>query len=117
MTNRGEVDHFIPWSKYPRDLAHNFVLAHSECNRRKSDMLAAERHLDTWLVRDEQYGDVIAAELASTVFLADQRCSRRVAHWAYQQGIQTSANGWIKAKKTEALKASCLSRLSSFVNY
>src|SRR5262249_33222516 len=35
----GEVDHFIPWSRYPVDLGHNFVLAHSSCNTQKSDRL------------------------------------------------------------------------------
>jgi len=24
----GHIDHFVPWSRYPRDLAHNLVLAH-----------------------------------------------------------------------------------------
>lgn len=52
ISQMGDVDHFVPWSKYPRDLAHNFVLAHAECNRRKSDMLAAERHLNRWLERN-----------------------------------------------------------------
>jgi hypothetical protein len=26
-----DVDHFIPWARYPVDLSHNFVLAHSTC--------------------------------------------------------------------------------------
>lgn len=26
--NKVDVDHFIPFSLYPRDLAHNFLLAH-----------------------------------------------------------------------------------------
>ena len=37
-----DVDHFIPWSRYPTDLGHNFVLAHPRCNNAKSDHLAAE---------------------------------------------------------------------------
>lgn len=37
----GAVDHFIPWSRYPLDLGHNFVLAHASCNQDKRDMLAA----------------------------------------------------------------------------
>src|SRR5688572_28840645 len=41
MTERVAVDHFIPWSRYPRDLGHNFVLAHDSCNQSKRDMLAA----------------------------------------------------------------------------
>jgi hypothetical protein len=39
------VDHFIPWSRYPRDLAHNLVLAHGACNARKSDLLGGEVYL------------------------------------------------------------------------
>ncbi len=35
------VDHFIPWSRHPRDLAQNFVLAHGACNLDKGDMLSA----------------------------------------------------------------------------
>jgi hypothetical protein len=31
----GHIDHFVPWSRYPRDLAHNLVLAHVECNKKK----------------------------------------------------------------------------------
>jgi 5-methylcytosine-specific restriction endonuclease McrA len=44
-----EVDHFIPFSLYPRDLMHNFVLACPKCNRSKSDSLAAKVHLDRWI--------------------------------------------------------------------
>jgi hypothetical protein len=51
----GEIDHFAPWSRYPRDLAHNLVLAHKVCNRQKSDLLAAETHLDEWLLRNEAH--------------------------------------------------------------
>jgi HNH endonuclease len=37
----GHVDHFIPWARYPVDLAHNFVLVHDACNKDKSNVLAA----------------------------------------------------------------------------
>lgn len=107
FVNGGEVDHFIPWSKYPRDLAHNFVLAHSECNRRKSDMLAAEQHLDAWLARNDHYGLDLAAELATSTLLSDMQCSNRVASWAYEQGVKTGAYGWIRARQTEPLQDSC----------
>ncbi|WP_305906338.1 HNH endonuclease (plasmid) [Methylomarinum sp. Ch1-1] len=56
LPKEADVDHFIPWSKYPRDLAHNFVLAHASCNRKKSDMLAAQHHLENWLSRNQRYG-------------------------------------------------------------
>jgi 5-methylcytosine-specific restriction endonuclease McrA len=33
--NNYAVDHFIPWSMYPSDTGHNFVLADSSCNSKK----------------------------------------------------------------------------------
>jgi hypothetical protein len=47
------VDHFIPWSRYPLDLGHNFVLAHAACNNDKRDMLAATDHLERWIRRND----------------------------------------------------------------
>lgn len=106
ITTTGDVDHFIPWSKYPRDLAHNFVLAHAECNRRKSDMLGAERHLNHWLERNRRYGADIVDEMKG--FLADNDCSNRVARWAYEQGVTTAAHGWVEKQVTEPLTAHCV---------
>lgn len=105
-----DVDHFIPWIKYPRDLAHNFVLAHAGCNRRKSDMLAAERHLERWVMRNADYGDEIAGELKG--FAADLTCSHRVAHWAYEQAITAGGSGWVAGRTTERLSTSCLAMLA-----
>ena len=102
ISKAGDVDHFIPWSKYPRDLAHNFVLAHAECNRRKSDMLGAERPLHRWLERNRLYGNDIAGEMSG--FLANNDCSNQVTRWAYEQGVVTGAHGWVEGRTTEALK-------------
>lgn len=51
----GEVDHFVPFSAYPRDLGHNFVLSHPTCNQSKSDSLAAYDHLARWLERNDRW--------------------------------------------------------------
>lgn len=48
----GAVDHFLPWTRYARDLGPNFVLAHCVCNSRKSDHLAAVGHLERWCRRN-----------------------------------------------------------------
>jgi 5-methylcytosine-specific restriction endonuclease McrA len=107
----GDVDHFIPWSKYPCDLAHNLVLAHAKCNRSKSDMLAAESHLQRWLERNRRFGSEISCELSG--LLTDCDRSNRVALWAYERGLTTGAHGWIKSKLTEPLNATCLELLVS----
>lgn len=49
---RGEVDHFIPWSRFPEDGLDNLVMAHRSCNGAKRDHLAYEGHLERWLGRD-----------------------------------------------------------------
>ena len=51
LVSPGDVDHFIPWSRYPVDLGHNFVIAHSACNLAKGSRLAAEEHLGRWTQR------------------------------------------------------------------
>lgn len=48
-----EVDHFIPWSRYPNDALANFVLAHSSCNNSKSDHFAAREYLTKWTNRNQ----------------------------------------------------------------
>jgi hypothetical protein len=48
---RGEVDHFVPWSRYPDDGLDNFVVADKKCNGLKSSSLAASRHLARWTRR------------------------------------------------------------------
>jgi len=46
-----EVDHFIPWARYPNDSLSNFVVAHNHCNGAKRDFLAYENHLNSWINR------------------------------------------------------------------
>jgi hypothetical protein len=52
-----EVDHFIPWGRYPLDLGHNFVLADRACNSKKRDRLPAVQHLAKWARRNAEQGE------------------------------------------------------------
>jgi 5-methylcytosine-specific restriction endonuclease McrA len=99
----GDVDHFLPWSKYPRDLAHNFVLAHAACNRSKSDMLAGLVHVEHWRQRNSEHGDTIAGELGERGFLVDLDCSLVVARWAYQQAENSGAHAWTSKTQIDAI--------------
>ena len=47
----GEVDHFVPWSRYANNAIENLVLAHHRCNRAKLDHLVAVEHLERWVER------------------------------------------------------------------
>lgn len=46
-----EVDHFVPWARYPNNSIDNLVLAHGPCNHSKRDFFAAERHIERWRER------------------------------------------------------------------
>lgn len=108
IQGRGEVDHFIPWARYPRDTAHNFVLAHAKCNNDKRDLLVAPVHLERWLRRLDNQSLEIGKSLASAGFVADHECSRLIARWAYQQATGSGAMGWISGKLVEPLPRSVM---------
>jgi len=107
------VDHFIPWSRYPRDLAQNFVLAHNNCNLDKGDMLCAPAHLAHWVKRNRELGDDFAARLSPAGFLDDQAAALQVARWAYRQAEGTSAQLWVSLKYTVNADRNCLEILGA----
>ncbi|MDE2305285.1 MAG: HNH endonuclease [Gammaproteobacteria bacterium] len=99
----GEVDHFVPWSRYPRDLAHNLVLAHAKCNRDKSDLLAAEIHLERWMRRNEDHGQAIGEAGTRSNLIVDLPATIGVARWAYAHGQSLQARTWLHGDALEAL--------------
>jgi 5-methylcytosine-specific restriction endonuclease McrA len=98
-----DTDHFIPFSQYPRDLAHNFVLAHPECNRSKSDTLAARPHLERWLRRLASQADSITAIGRAAGIVADAETIRRVALWGYTSAIESGGHGWLRQSTYEPI--------------
>ena len=83
-----ELDHFVPWSLYPNDLAHNFVLACRRCNAYKSDNLASVEALDRWIERNTIHGGRIVTEANAIGLPNDARVSSRVTAWAYERAEQ-----------------------------
>jgi 5-methylcytosine-specific restriction endonuclease McrA len=106
LTAAGVVDHFIPWSRYPRDTAHNFVLAHAACNGDKRELLAAKAHVARWAVRNEQYKDDIGGNLSRAGFIDDLGASQMIARWAYRQSV--GGHAWVRKGETEAIDATYL---------
>jgi 5-methylcytosine-specific restriction endonuclease McrA len=104
-----EVDHFIPFSTYPRDLGHNFVLAHAKCNRSKSDALAAYDHLARWLDRNERQADVISEVSEECGMSHDLNGSRAIAHWGYRTGHEANGFAWLSGSAYDAISPRYLS--------
>lgn len=95
----GEVDHFIPWVKYPVDLGHNFVLAHPKCNNAKRDYLAAENHLGSWFERNNKYYDDLKGFFSGEGIIHDLSSSNQVTRWAYEQASNSQSHVWIQGKE------------------
>jgi len=109
------VDHFIPWSRYPVDLGHNFVLAHQTCNNSKSDRLAAPEHLERWVKLIELNGKTMSAQFDQKNVLNDLGTTIRITGWAYRQPVEAGGMAWVKGNELQLLSAdweSLLGRLN-----
>jgi 5-methylcytosine-specific restriction endonuclease McrA len=95
---RGEsaVDHFIPWSKYPSDLGHNYVLVHRSCNAAKADRMAAEEHLAAWASRNERFRTHLATTFDGGKIPHDLQTTVRIAHWAYGNTFDAKGRAWLR---------------------
>jgi hypothetical protein len=100
----GAVDHFIPWSRYPRDITQNFVLAHDGCNGDKSDLLAACEHLANWRERNERHKTELAAFCNASI-ISDELTSLGIARWAYTHAHALNSQVWVGRGVTQTLDA------------
>jgi hypothetical protein len=99
----GHIDHFVPWSRYPRDLAHNLVLAHVECNSKKSDLLVSEAHLERWLERNNRHDTAIIKAGRTANIIVDGPATVSVATWAYSHAAQLGAGAWVSGNVVQPL--------------
>jgi 5-methylcytosine-specific restriction endonuclease McrA len=68
--SQGQVDHFVPWSRYSDDGLDNLVVADHGCNGLKSSSLAATEHLVRWVQRFAEDSSLYA-QLADLARLAE----------------------------------------------
>jgi 5-methylcytosine-specific restriction endonuclease McrA len=103
--DEADVDHFVPFATYPRDLGHNFVLAHPVCNRSKSDTLAAYDHLARWLDRNERWSAEIAAISEDAGITQDSTAARSIGRWGYASAQQSRGFAWLARRNYERVEA------------
>jgi hypothetical protein len=111
LRNNGDVDHFIPWSKYPVDLGHNFVLAHVKCNHQKRDFHAAEEHLGTWLERNDLHGRSLNQFFSQARVANSLESSVSISRWAYTQTANANGLVWVKDDVYQHLGSSWIALL------
>lgn len=98
-----EVDHFIPWSRYPMDLGHNLVLACGPVNRKKSDHIAAEEHLEKWMhFCLTNHGSLVEGfELFGIPH--NLASSLQIARWCYTSAQKAQAQVWFEGTSLRKL--------------
>jgi 5-methylcytosine-specific restriction endonuclease McrA len=95
LTKHPQVDHFVPWSRYPSDLGHNFVLAHDRCNNAKSDFLAAEDHLAAWVARNDLHRAELEERLIAAGLPCNATATTQIARWSYEQTERSNGQVWV----------------------
>ncbi len=95
-----DVDHFIPFAKYPHDYGHNLVLATKSANAAKADFIASEAHLERWLERHRTHGAMLVAECDRIGLPVDLGRTLAVARWAYEQADHAGTPVWTKGRDT-----------------
>jgi 5-methylcytosine-specific restriction endonuclease McrA len=103
-----DVDHFIPHSMYPRDLMHNFVLAHPACNRSKSNTLAAKQHLVRWLEFIDTHDNKLKEIGIEAGINADAPTTLAVARWGYSNSLSGGGQAWIESAQYEPIESTYL---------
>jgi hypothetical protein len=56
LHSAADVDHFLPWARWPDNGLENLVVAHPGCNSQKRDFIAAAEHLERWAQRFDSAG-------------------------------------------------------------
>lgn len=99
--SRGEVDHFIPWARYPDDGLDNLVVADGRCNGQKSSSLAATSHVARWagrLVDGAAASHELAALASETGWTREAGKSLSVARAIYLR-LPTDARLWLRGRE------------------
>ncbi len=91
----GDVDHFVPWSRYSVDLGHNFVLAHSACNNSKREFLADVPHLEKWIFRNRTKNEQLLSHFQRANVVYDLNAGIHITRWAYEQAELSGASVWL----------------------
>jgi hypothetical protein len=79
------------------------VLAHARCNARKSDLLAAEEHLERWVERNRIHEADLAEAFETASVQHHLPSTLRVASWAYRQVHAAGGQVWVRERELRPL--------------
>lgn len=104
-----EVDHFIPWSRYPDNGLENLVLTHARCNAAKREVLAAAEHVERWAGRNARHAGELAAIAAAVAWEREPHRTAAVARATYLR-LPDGVRLWLAGSELVPLDRERLSR-------
>jgi len=102
-----QIDHFIPWARYPNNAIENLVAAHEPCNRDKSDHLAATGHVTHWRTHLSDAGPHLRDVASDIAWETNAPRTLAVARALYLR-LPTDALLWAARKKFELAELDAL---------
>lgn len=99
LTGRGEVDHFLAWSRWPNDAIENLVLA-DRCNGHKSNHLAATEHLVRWRLRLAAAATDLRTIATATDWVTDADRTHALVHTTYTHMVAGTPL-WLRGNEFE----------------
>jgi 5-methylcytosine-specific restriction endonuclease McrA len=99
---KSQVDHFLPWSRYPDDGLDNLVLAHGSCNSSKSNLLAAPAFAERWEKRSRDDSALLDQIAGQKNWIRDRTRTFGIVAGVYQnlpEGI------WLWSGRDKLLRA------------
>jgi len=113
FTGPPQVDHFLPWSRYPDDGLDNLVLAHAGCNAKKLHFLADLDFASAWEVRSRARSDALDAIATEVAWPRDRRRTFGIVAGVYR-GLPDGVRLWAGGDRFRRVELADLPRLSTF---
>lgn len=102
-----QIDHFIPWARYPNNAIENLVAAHEPCNRDKSDHFAATGHVTHWREHLSETGPDLHDVASEIAWETNAPRTLAVARALYLR-LPSDALLWAARKKFELVEPDAL---------
>lgn len=110
---RAQVDHFLPWSRYPDDGLDNLLLAHEHCNRHKLHFLADLDFARRW--RDRSHDQThLLDEIASGARWPRDRARTFGVVASVYQGVPDGVRLWAGADRLRRVEVTDLPEVHGF---
>jgi hypothetical protein len=105
LRHRFDLDHLIPWSRFPNDAIENLVPADPRCNNAKSDTLPAIPHVSRWAKQIEASRSDLREMAQQSRWLTDSPHTLAIARSTYRH-LATGTPLWLERGRVELFDGS-----------